>query len=373
MEIDITKHEKFIKIVMKQLQNHKSSLSMTLTNDSLHLEQNKMLSIKDINFDSNVVENFLRSILIDGKKKWFSFDHSTYQHPLKNIISSITELGFTKEEQTRLLDKFFTFQNTHDFLSHCPHNTVAISYIKPDEIKDKLSALCSLGRPFVSSNLRKSIESKIVTIGLDETQKIINNHIFSIVSNYKFKESYQTKEFENFLMATFDNHTYITFKSLNNSMLGKNQEKTQILFLSQPYKHHLVFELEIEKLKNQHLFFNNKTATDLFNMVLSNSFSSSKMLNSVDKSEAFIKMNNTILMVFQSDKSLDSDMIQKDVISLCQFLDENVEFNKLPSLAFNIKTEFLEDLTDKFRKSLMNQNLSEKLKTNTTNQQQLKI
>lgn len=361
------KETKFIKNVIKQFEKYKDYLNFQQIPQGVQVTLNKYSSgRKPQNNQFNPVEfeKFLTDIIINNENKYVLFANSWYVHPLKNLVKSLNEYKLNETEQSNILNKFFTYQNTHDLIEADPTNLFFLKYIKPQGSKAILATNNSYNHNNSLGSLAKSLTEIIKDCNEQQVHNLLQGNFQFFLQNYKTDDKYGIDTFHDFLTESCSKELYAEF---NQCLNIKPKESNPDELFSVTEKKEYVLKLDSEKIEHHFLLFKNEMAKSLFKNFLTDFFTpKNKDLHHIDFCEVFttsVQDKEIITVIFTSEKELEKEKLKKDTLFFLKLFNEKLNFNDLPSSVYRTPPELKEGLNKLARSAIMNRDLGLSIQT----------
>ncbi len=361
------KEIKFIKNVIKQFEKYKDHLNFQQIPQGFKVSLNKYNNGKrpeSNQFNPIEFEKFLTDIIIKNENKYVLFENSWYVHPLKNLVKSLNEYKLNEIEQSHILNKFFTYQNTHDLIEADPNNLFFLKHVKSQEVKDILATNSSYNHNDSLGSLAKGLRELIKDCNEQQVQNLLKGNFQFFLQNYKIDDTYGIDNFHKFLTERCSKELYEEF---NQCLNIKPKETNPDELFSVTEKKEYVLKLDTEKIENHFLLFKNDMAQYLFKNFLTDFFTSkNKDLHDIDSCEVFttkVQDKEIITVIFTSEQELQKEKLKKDTLFFLKLFNEKLNFNDLPSSAYRTPPELKEGLNKLARSAIMNRDLGLSIQT----------
>lgn len=356
------KETKFIKNVIKQFEKYKDHLNFQQIPQGIRITLNKYrIGRRPENNQFNPIEfeKFLTDIIINNENKYVLFENSWYVHPLKNLVKSLNEYKLNETEQSNILNKFFTYQNTHDLIEADPTNLFFLKHVKSQESKDFLASENSYNHNDSLGSLAKSLKEIIKDCNEQQVHNLLQGNFQFFLQNYKIDDKYGIEHFHKFLTERCSKELYEAF---NQCLNITTQEFNPDDLFSVTEKKAYVLKLDSEKIENHFLLFKNDIAKYLFKNFLTEFFTpKNKDLHDIDSCEVFttiVQDKEIITVIFTSEKELEKEKLKKDTLFFLKLFNEKLNFNDLPYAEYRTPPELKEGLNKLARSAIMNRDLN---------------
>ena len=370
------KEIKFIKNAVKQLEKYKSYLTVYKVNNGVQVffsKYNTLTRKEENKFNSQEVENFLTKIIIDKENNYFLFDHSSYVHPIKNLIKSLKDYKLDDFEQENILNKFFTFQNTHDFIAADYTNDFLFKYVKSEDSKNFLKLNKSFNYNTSLYSLSRELLDLHKKIGQEKFEYLLQNNLKYFVNNYEKDEKEDKHTIDNFSKLLIEKGTkelYEEFFKLIKKPGLELEKNIDVVSVSQ--KKEYVLKLDLEKIENNFILFKNPVAKEILNIFLVDFFNDkNKDLHEIENCEVFTN-KDILTVILSSSKEVNKELLKKDISFIINLFDKKLNYNDLPSSTYSIGNDFKENLINYARNALMHKSLNEKI-NNDSNKSKLRM